>query len=140
MIEILEKYEPLVRNKNLKEIIRFAIVGCLSVVIQYLVYYGMLLVVSYNVAYTLGYVVSFCANYILTTSYTFKTERNKKNGLGFIACHVINYFLQVALLNLFVAAGFSTKVVPIPVLLICVPTNFVLVRMVMKRKIFKDNL
>jgi putative flippase GtrA len=95
-------------------------------------YIALLVFVCYNVAYTIAYVVSFIINYLLTTSFTFKTKRSKKNGVGFIGCHVVNYLLQVLLLNMFVYFGCPDTLVPIPVFAICVPTNFLLVRMVMK--------
>jgi putative flippase GtrA len=115
-----------------KEIIRFGVVGCVAVAIQYIVYWLLLFVMPYNAAYTIGYIVSFMVNYLLTTSYTFKTKRSKKTGVGFIGCHVVNYLLQTFLLNVFVYFGCSDTLAPIPVFAICVPTNFLLVRMVMK--------
>jgi putative flippase GtrA len=113
--------------------VRFALVGCTAVVIQYLTYGLLLFLVSYNIAYTAGYLVSFLANYYLTTSFTFRTKRSKRNGVGFASCHVVNYLLQMALLNVFVWLGFPEIWVPIPVFAICVPTNFWMVRWVMKR-------
>lgn len=124
----------LVDKKSLLQssFVRFAIVGCLSVVIMYGVYLLLLLLIPYNFAYTLAYLLSFFVNYLLTTSFTFQTKRNKKNGVGFVCCHLINYLLQVSLLNVFVWVGCPKSWVPIPVLAICVPTNFLLVRWVMR--------
>ncbi len=116
-----------------EEVVRFCAVGVIAAAIQYGMYYLMLLFTSHNVAYSIGYLVSFAANYLLTTSFTFKTRKKVGNGIGFAVCHVINYSLQVGLLNLFIWLGLSKIVAPIPVFAICVPTNFLLVRWVMTR-------
>lgn len=121
--EILDKYD----------FIRFGIVGCIAVIVQYGVYWLCLYMFSHNIAFTIGYLVSFAVNYLLTTAFTFKTNKSVKNGIGFAVCHVINYFLQVGLLNLFIYLGMSKQLAPVPVFAICVPTNFVLVRIVMKK-------
>ena len=115
------------------EFIRFGIVGCVAVAVQYGVYWLCLHSLSHNIAFTIGYIVSFAVNYLLTTAFTFKASRSVKNGVGFAVCHVINYLLQVGLLNLFLYFGLSKELAPIPVFAICVPTNFLLVRLVMKK-------
>lgn len=121
------------RNGYLMQLVRFGMVGCLAVAVQYAVYWLILPVASHNIAYTIGYLVSFLVNYLLTTAFTFKTEKSYSNGIGFAVCHVINYFLQIALLNLFIYMGCDKVYAPIPVYAICVPTNFLLVRWVMQR-------
>ena len=121
------------RNENVMQFMRFGMVGFLAVAVQYMVYWLILPIASHNVAYTIGYLISFLANYLLTTAFTFKTEKSYSNGIGFAVCHVINYFLQMALLNLFVYVGCDKVYAPIPVYAICVPTNFLLVRWVMQR-------
>lgn len=122
-IESLDKFE----------IIRFGIVGCVAVAVQYGTYWLCLLLFSHNIAFTIGYFASFSVNYLLTTAFTFKTNRGVKNGVGFAICHVINYISQVILLNLFLYFGLSKELAPIPVFVICVPTNFFLVRFVMRK-------
>ena len=114
------------------EFLRFGLVGCMAVVIQYATYCGVLILRPHNIAYTIGYLVSFLANYVMTTLFTFKSKRTVGNGFGFALCHIINFFMQIGLLNLFIYYGFSKVYAPIPVYAICVPTNFLLVRQVMK--------
>ena len=121
------------KARTFNEIIRFGIVGCIAVVVQYVVYYLCLYVLSHNLAFTVGYLVSFTANYMMTTAFTFKTRKSVNNSIGFAICHVINYLLQTGLLNLFIYSGISKPIAPLPVFAICVPTNFVLVRYVMKK-------
>lgn len=115
------------------EIIRFGIVGCIAVAVQYGVYCLCLHFLSHNLAFTIGYIVSFTVNYLLTTAFTFQKNRSLKNGVGFAVCHIINYLLQVGLLNLFLYFGLSKELAPIPIFAICVPTNFMLVKLVMRK-------
>lgn len=114
------------------EFLRFGVVGCIAVAVQFAVYLLLLKVWPHNVAYTVAYLVSFVVNYLLTTSFTFKTRKNYGNGAGFAVCHVVNYFLQIALLNVFIYVGCPKVWAPLPVYLICVPTNFLLVRLTMR--------
>ena len=115
------------------EFIRFSIVGCIAVAIQYIVYYLCLQFSSHNIAFVVGYVVSFIFNYIMTTAFTFRTRKSLKNVVGFISCHLVNFLLQAGLLNLFITMGLAKELALIPVLAICVPSNFLLIRLVMKK-------
>ena len=119
-------------RETLRQAVRFGIVGCIAVAVQYASYCLLLHVAGHNVAYTLAYLISFMANYLLTTAFTFNVKKSVSNGIGFAACHVVNYLLQIALLNLFIHAGMDKVAAPLPVLAICVPTNFILVRYVMR--------
>ena len=47
---------------------------------------------------------------------------------GFAFSHVLNYCLQLVLLNIFLFLGCGEKWAPTPVLSICIPTNYILVR------------
>ena len=121
------------KHQSIGQFIRFGIVGCAAVAIQYGVYYIMLLLSSHNVAFTIGYIVSFAINYFLTTAFTFKAHRSVVNGIGFTVCHLINFMMQIGFLNLFIILGCSEIWAPIPVYCICVPINFLLVRWVMRQ-------
>lgn len=120
-------------KRTMKEMVRYGFVGCVAVGIQYGAYCILLYFLSHNWSYTLSYMISFFVNYLLTTSYTFRTNKTIHNYLGFVACHVINYLLQIILLNVFIYWGVPKQIAPIPVLGTCVPTNFLLVRWVMKK-------
>jgi putative flippase GtrA len=123
----------LFKNPKLWEFFRFGLVGCTSVVVLYIVYYLTLRFLGYTFAYTLGYIVSFIVNYILTLTFTFKAKATKKNGVGFIFSHIVNYLMQFGCLNLFIWIGVSEQLAPIPTFAICVPTNFLLVRYFVKK-------
>ena len=118
---------------KINELIRFGCVGCIAVILQYVVYYMLLILVSYNVSYTIGYIFSFVVNYMLTTSFTFRVKKSKKNAVGFILSHILNYCMQVGFLNFFIYLGCNKQIAPIPVFTICTPLNFVMVRFFMKK-------
>jgi len=121
------------KDQILKEIIKFGIVGCFAVAVQYIVYYFCLFFINHNISFIIGYVISFIVNYILTTNFTFRTQKTVNNGIGFTLCHLINFLMQIFLLNIFIYFGISKQIAPIPVFAICVPTNFMFVRFVMKK-------
>ena len=120
------------RNKTIGEIIRFGIVGSTAMVLHYSIYWLLQHWINVNIAYSIGYFLSFLVNYYLSAHFTFKEKTSKENGAGFIGAHAFNYFLQIVLFNFFLWLGLSRELAPIAVLLIAVPTNFILVRFVFK--------
>lgn len=144
---------PFARDDRFGEIVRFAIVGATATLIQYGVYW-LLMHWSHDtgtagtaqsaslhaghvwptIAMTIAYLVSFVFNFIASTHYTFHVKANMKRGAGFALSHIVNYFLQMATLNTFLAIGVPKMWAPIPMFCICVPTNFLLVRFFLKRK------
>ena len=114
------------------EFIRFGIVGVVATAIHYGIYYILLKYINVNIAYTVGYLISFCINFWLSAKFTFKTEATAKRGVGFTLSHLVNYGLQLLVLNVSVFLGISKALAPIPVYLICVPINFLLLRLVFK--------
>ena len=121
------------RKQQIGEIVRFGIVGGVATLIQYGVYLLMLYAVSPTPANTIGYAVSFLFNFVASTRYTFKVKTNARHGAGFALSHLINYGLQIVMLHLFMALGFSEKLAPVPMFCVCVPINFLLVRFFLKR-------
>ena len=122
-----------IREPLFHEIIKFIVVGFTAVIVQYVVYYLCLFFINYNVSFAIGYLISFIFNYYFSTVFTFKSKKSLKNGVGFAICHIVNFILQVVLLNLFINLDISKQLAPIPVFAICVPTNFVMVRFVFKK-------
>ena len=120
------------QKETIGEIIRFGIVGVIAVAIHYGVYWVLQHWINVNVAYTLGYFVSFLVNYYLSAHFTFKENTSTRNGAGFAGAHVFNYFLQIGLFNFFLWTGMHRLLAPFAVLLIAVPTNFLIVRFVFK--------
>lgn len=121
------------KREKLGEVVRFGVVGVAAVLIQYGVYLLLVLFMNHNISMTLGYIISFIFNFIASTHYTFRVKANAKRGAGFALSHVINYFMQIAMLNVFIWFGISKQIAPMPMFGICVPVNFLLVRFFLKR-------
>lgn len=120
------------QNLKIKEFIRFGIVGCIATLVHYAVYVLLNLWMNTTIAYSIGYLISFIGNFYLSNKFTFKTQPTLKKGVGFGISHLINYLLQVALLNLFIWMGIREQYAPLPVYVIVIPINFLLVRFVLK--------
>ena len=119
-------------DKKFFEFFRFCFVGTFSLLIQYTLFYILLKCIGHhNFAYFTSYLLSALVNFAMTVRYTFKVKFSHKKLLGFFCCHAFNLTFQLALLNLFVWLGLSEVLAPIPVYAVAVPTNFILVRMVM---------
>lgn len=127
IIKLIKKYQ-------LAEFIKFVIVGVLATGINYVVYLIFHKIVNINIAYTLGFIISFCFNLILSHVFTFKKKVNPKSGMRFAFAHLVNYLIQLILLNLFSLLPIPEKFIPIPVYIIAVPINFLTVRFAIKYK------
>lgn len=124
----------LIKKYHLEEFIKYVIVGVLATGINYLVYFLFHKIVNINIAYTLGYIISFCFNLILSHLFTFKKKVNPKSGIRFAIAHLINYLIQLILLNLFSLLPIPKKFIPLPVYIIAIPINFLTVRFAIKYK------
>lgn len=116
-----------------KEFARFAITGLAASVVLYVSYLLLVHSLSVELAYSLAYVCAFVVNYLLTTSFTFRVRRSMSNGLGFVASNVINYFISMGLLALFLHVGCPEKIAPIPTIALAAMSNYFITRQVMRR-------
>ena len=123
-----------INNKTL-EFIRFVIVGILATVIHYAIYLALEhgLHINYNFAYTIGYILSFIFNFFASTFFTFKTNANAQNGIRFAGAHLINYFVHMILLNVFIIIRIPNNIAPILVFPIAIIINFFMVRIALKK-------
>ena len=80
--------------------------------------------------FTAGYAVGFICNYFLTTFFTFRSKPSSRNAVGFGFSHLINYLLEIGLLNLFLWMGAGELLAPILVMIIVVPINFLILHFV----------
>lgn len=147
-MNIKEKYNQidLAKRQKLGEVVRFAIVGGIATVLQYVIYLAAMPLLANlipalgnsdhtlaTVANTLAYILSFIFNFIASTRYTFKVKANANRGAGFTFSHIVNYSMQTLFLNLFVGLGLAKQMAMIPTLCICIPVNFLLVRFFLKK-------
>lgn len=126
-----------ISNKDNKraQFIRFCINGCLAVAIQYVVYWLLLQVeCEVNIAYTLSYFVSFCCNFIITSYWTFHSRPSWKRLTGFGSSHIVNYFIQLAFLNLYLWIGIPKEFAALLAMGSAVPINFLMLHFVYKQK------
>lgn len=116
------------------EFFRFAIVGVLATAVHYFIYWLTLQFMNASLAYSLGYGISFIMNFILTSLFTFRVRPSLVKGAGFGLSHLLNYFIQLGLLNLFLYMNIPAGIAPLPVFMIVIPINFLLVRFVFKKR------
>lgn len=120
------------------QLIRFASVGVCSTLISYGIYYLLLIILdkyfsstmSANISYAIGYIVGFFFNYSMTTLFTFKTKANPKNAIGFLGANIINYILQAVLLNIYLSLEIERKIAFFLVVVVAVPINFCMQKIV----------
>ena len=126
------------QRDKMMEFVRFCIVGTVAAGIHYGVYFLLQLCLKgalwLNVDYTVGYVVSLVCNFFMTTWFTFRSHVSAGKAAGFGFSHVVNYTLHIALFNLFMSIGVHRLLAPVLVLMVAVPTNFVILRFVYTHK------
>ena len=122
-----------ISKESIGAMIRFSIVGTLVTAIHYGVYWLLQLVMNVNIAWTAGYIAGFIFNYYMSAYYIFRKKASAKNGAGFGVAHIVNYLLQVVLLNFFIWIGLSAEMAPVGVYAVSIPVNFLLVRFVFKK-------
>ncbi len=155
----------LLARKTGAQFLRFFVVGVGATLVQLLVYWLLNAAfglteedgLALKLTLTVGYVVSFIGNYLVSLKWTFRTQGSAKKGAGFALSHLVNWGLQVLLLDLFRLLGlggllawavarffpFAVAACPelgnpaslllLPVLFIVVPVNFLLVRFFLTR-------
>ena len=116
------------------QFIRFCINGCLAVAIQYAVYWLLLQAdCEVNIAYTLSYLVSFCCNFVITSYWTFHSRPSWKRLTGFGSSHIVNYFVQLGFLNLYLWLGIPKEFAALLAMGSAVPVNFAMLHFVYKK-------
>lgn len=120
-------------SPRFKEIVRFGVTGLAATAVLYGSYLLLVRRMSAGAAYSCAYVCAFIVNYLLTTAFTFKVRRSVRNGLGFVGSNVLNYFVSMALLKIFLALGVPPEAAPVPVILLATVSNYLITRIVMKK-------
>ena len=94
----------------------------------------MLLISGANIAFTVGYTVGFACNYLLTTFFTFRTKPSSTNAIGFGFSHLINYLLEMGMLNFFLWTGAARWLAALLAMSVAVPVNFLILYFVYLHK------
>ena len=89
----LMRFKALHNQKELRQFIRFCIVGGTCALIDAAIFYVVRLFAPYQVALISGYLISLCVNYLLTVYWTFRTESSMLNLVGIVGAHMFNLFV-----------------------------------------------
>ena len=130
-------WEGLVRLKSdskYGQFLRFCVNGVLAVAIQYAVYWVLIKWINVNIAYTLSYLVSFCCNFVITSYWTFHSSPSWKRLIGFGSSHIVNFFVQLGFLNLYLWLGIPKEWAALLAMGSAVPVNFAMLHFVYKKK------
>ena len=130
-------WEGLVRLKSdskYGQFLRFCVNGVLAVAIQYAVYWVLIKWINVNIAYTLSYIVSFCCNFVITSYWTFHSSPSWKRLIGFGSSHIVNFFVQLGFLNLYLWLGIPKEWAALLAMGSAVPVNFAMLHFVYKKK------
>ena len=97
-------------NDTARSAVRFTIVGLLGTTIQYALYDALLWLFAKgtgdvnnwltNIAFVTAFLIEMTINYFFTTYYTFRSRPSWKNAGGFAGSRVVNFLIQMGLLNL----------------------------------------
>ena len=97
------------KHNKYRSVVRFICVGVFGTLLQYGIYYLLLELfrrtmpdskMMTSVAFTCGFLVEMVVNYFLTNYFTFRTRPSWRNAGGFVVGKVINFVVQLVLLNL----------------------------------------
>lgn len=119
---------------EMRQFIRFCIVGGICALIDAAVFYAVRLIAPYQVALVSGYVISLSVNYLLTVYWTFRTRSSVRNLVGIVGAHMFNLFVvRMGLMYLFVELiGLSDSIAYLPMAAISAVTNYLVIRTVVK--------
>lgn len=125
-----------------KSATRFVVVGTLGTLIQYGLYYAFLLLFEKyfpeheltTMAFSLGFILETTINYLLTAWYTFSSRPNIKNLSGFISGRVVNYIIQITLLQIFLMANFNEEIAGFATIIVAGIINYFIVKVFFRKK------
>lgn len=123
------------RDSHLGELIRFGMTGGLATMLQYGVYVVFVDAVGVKAVPStmISYAISFLFNFLMSTYFTFHTRPSTLRGIGFTLSHAINMGMQVGIVAIFKGIV-GPKLALLPAFAICIPANFLMVRLVFTNK------
>ena len=131
----MNKVKKIVNKDETRQFVRFCIVGGTCALIDAAIFYIVRLFAPYQVALISGYLISLSVNYFLTIYWTFRTTPSVHNLVGVIGAHMFNLFVvRMGLMWLFVEVfDMDDSVAYIPMAIISAVTNFLIIRIVVRK-------
>jgi len=136
MRRLINRYD----KSEIKELIRFCIVGGICTGIDAGVFYMTCQWLGYRLAMIGGFAISLSLNYLLNIYWSFNAKPSVRNALYIVAAHCFNIFIvRMSLMWLFIeTANIPDHIAYIPTLIISIITNFIIIRFIIKNTLVHD--
>ena len=123
------------KKEQIRQFIRFCIVGTVAAGIHYGIYYVLLKIgAGHNLSYAAGYILAFICNFIATSYFTFRSSPSWGRFIGFAGSHAVNFVLHMVLLNVFLWMGMHELIAPIAVMLVAMLVQYTILNFVFRKK------
>jgi putative flippase GtrA len=121
--------------KKHKEVLLWAIGGGINTAITYGMYLLLKIYFSYRVAFSASYIVGIIIAYYYNSLVVFKSPLSFKKFIQFPVVYLVQYLLNLGLLEVFVRVlRVNTTVAPIFVLIVVTPVTYFLSKVILKEK------
>lgn len=121
--------------KKHKEVLLWVIGGGINTAITYGLYLLLKIYISYRVAFSASYIVGIIFAYYYNSLVVFKSPLSFKKFIQFPVVYLVQYLLNLGLLEVFVQVlRVNTTVAPIFVLIIVTPVTYLLSKVILKEK------
>ncbi len=130
-------------SKLFKQIYRFLIIGGISTIINYLIFFALFkfLVINYLSAAVMGYVVGLMFGYIFNTMWTFESTKHKKTHefAKYLLVYICSLILSMILLQILVESLHLTAIIAnIFAIILSTSTNFIGCKIFVFKKIINS--
>ena len=124
-------------EKKRAQAVRFAIVGGIATAIQYLCYLAFVAIcgLAAPISSMIGYAISMVCNFFMSSVFTFHAKPTTGRAAPFAMSHLANFIMQTLLVTIF-ARIMAAEWALLPAMAICLPVNFILVRLALTSKHF----
>lgn len=126
-----------IKSAQIKEFLRYTVVGCINTLIYYISYLVFMNVFnfSYRISFVAGYVISIIFSYFLNTYFTYKEKPSLKKFLIFPLTYIPNFIIQyIGMILLVDHFNMNRKLAPIITAIVSTPITFFVMRYVIKKK------
>jgi len=119
---------------------RFLIIGFCNFIFTYIVYVLVNLIVAYTIAFTVSFASGILFSAFLNSRYSFSTKLTVRRMTIFTFVCLINYFIGLAILQLYVEFfGIHEVIAPMLVIVVMVPISFVGTRLALVGSLTKGD-